>query len=322
MALFKRGLTHPQAVVLMVVVTLLWSIAGVVSRHLESARAFEVTFWRSATNAVALGLLLAWLKGPRELLHGLRHGGATLWWSGACWTVMFTAFMVAMSLTTVANVLITMSLAPLFTALIARVFLGHRLATRTWVAIVVAGAGIAWMYAAEVAGGDARHLQGTLVALSVPVAGATMWTLLQAQARRQASGRASGDGDMTPGVLLGAIGSSLITLPLSVPFQASAHDVGLLAMLGVVQLAIPCVLAVAAGKVLKAPEASLLGLLEILFGVAWTWLGSSESPTPAVIGGGTLVIAALATNELIALRQREGERPGPTAGDETAPPLA
>ena len=39
----------------------------------------------------------------------------------------------------------------------------------------------------------------------------------------------------------------------------------------------------AAGKTLKAPEASLLGLLEILFGVAWTWLGSSESPTPAVI---------------------------------------
>ena len=84
MALFKRGLTHPQAVVLMVVVTLLWSIAGVVSRHLESARAFEVTFWRSAANAVALGLLLAWLKGPRELLASLRHGGATLWWSGAC----------------------------------------------------------------------------------------------------------------------------------------------------------------------------------------------------------------------------------------------
>jgi drug/metabolite transporter (DMT)-like permease len=320
--LFKRGLTHPQAVVLMVVVTLLWSIAGVVSRHLESARAFEVTFWRSAANAVALGLMLAWLKGPRALLASLRHGGATLWWSGACWTVMFTAFMVAMSLTTVANVLITMSLAPLFTALIARVFLGHRLAGRTWAAIVVAGVGIAWMYAAEVAGGDARHLTGTLVALSVPVAGATMWTLLQAQARRQAAGTTQGDGDMTPGVLLGAVGSALLTLPLSFPFQASAHDVGLLAMLGVVQLAIPCVLAVAAGKVLKAPEASLLGLLEILFGVAWTWMGSSESPTPAVIGGGSLVIAALAANELIALRQREGGRPAGAAGDETAPPLA
>ena len=77
-------------------------------------------------------------------------------------------------------------------------------------------------------------------------------------------------------------------------------------MLGVVQLAIPCVLAVAVGKVLKAPEASLLGLLEILFGVAWTWMGSSEAPTPAVIGGGALVLVALAANEALAQLRAAG----------------
>ena len=38
----------------MVVVTLMWSIAGVVTRHLEAARSFEVTFWRSVFNALAL----------------------------------------------------------------------------------------------------------------------------------------------------------------------------------------------------------------------------------------------------------------------------
>jgi drug/metabolite transporter (DMT)-like permease len=89
-----------------------------------------------------------------------------------------------------------------------------------------------------------------------------------------------------------------------VPFSASGHDIGLLVMLGVIQLAIPCVLAVSVGQVLKAPEASLLGLLEILFGVIWTWLGSSESPTAAVIGGGALVLLALAGNEAMALRER------------------
>jgi drug/metabolite transporter (DMT)-like permease len=57
--------------------------------------------------------------------------------------------------------------------------------------------------------------------------------------------------------------------------------------------------------VLKAPEASLLGLLEILFGVIWTWLGSTESPTAAVIGGGALVLLALAGNEAMALRERQ-----------------
>jgi len=161
------------------------------------------------------------------------------------------------------------------------------------------------MYGSQVANGSGRDLLGTLVALSVPIAGASMWTLLQHNARQHADERS----DMTPAVLMGAVMSTLITLPLSLPFAASAHDIGLLAMLGVVQLAIPCVLAVKAGKTLKAPEASLLGLLEILFGVAWTWLGSSESPTPAVMGGGALVLCALAGNEVLALLQRTEAAP-------------
>jgi hypothetical protein len=83
--------------------------------------------------------------------------------------------------------------------------------------------------------------------------------------------------------------------------KRTAEGSALLVMLGVVQLAIPCVLAVAAGRVLKAPEAALLGLLEIIFGVAWTWLGGNESPTAAVLGGGGLVLLALAGNEAVAL---------------------
>jgi hypothetical protein len=49
--------------------------------------------------------------------------------------------------------------------------------------------------------------------------------------------------DMLPAVLIGALLSSAFTLPMAYPLQASNHDLGLLAMLGVVQLAIPCLLA-------------------------------------------------------------------------------
>lgn len=294
-----RSMTHRQAVATMLLVTLLWSIAGVVTRHLESAAAFELTFWRSAANALALALLLSWPRGPAALWRSVRDGGRAMALSSLCWAVMFTSFMVALTLTTVANVLITMSLAPLFTALIARATLGQRLPLRTWLAILVAGAGIAWMYGAQVGGGSRRDLVGTLVALTVPIAGATMWTLLQHNARSHPGERR----DMTPAVLVGALLSALATLPLAWPLRASGTDVAWLAMLGVVQLAIPCVLAVAAGRVLRAPEASLLGLLEIVFGVAWTWLGTTESPTPAVLGGGALVLGALVANEAVALRR-------------------
>jgi drug/metabolite transporter (DMT)-like permease len=76
-------------------------------------------------------------------------------------------------------------------------------------------------------------------------------------------------------------------------------------MLGVVQLAIPCLLAVTIARSLSAPEMSLLGLLEVVFGVLWAWLGASEAPAGSVIVGGLLVLAALAGNEWLALRERK-----------------
>jgi hypothetical protein len=42
----------------MIGVTLIWSIVGVITRHLELARSFEITSWRSAFNASALVVLL------------------------------------------------------------------------------------------------------------------------------------------------------------------------------------------------------------------------------------------------------------------------
>lgn len=289
-----RVLSYRQAVATMVVATLMWSIAGVVSRQLETARSFEVTFWRSAFTALSLLILLPATQG-RVVFTRIRQGGRALWLSGACWSVMFTAFMVALTLTTVGNVLVTMAVGPLFTALVARVAIGHRLATRTWLAIVVAGAGIAWMY-----GGQASSDQflGTAVALCVPVAAAINWTVVQ---RSQASGH---DIDLVPAVLIGALISAAVTLPLAWPLRASAHDLGLLAILGLVQLAIPCVLAVRCARVLQAPEVSLLALLEVIFGIALAWLGAGETPDTRVLLGGALVIGALVTNEWLGWKEK------------------
>jgi drug/metabolite transporter (DMT)-like permease len=292
-------MTHRQAVWVMVAAALMWSIAGVVTRHLQSAQSFEVTFWRSAFNALALVLLLSALRGPRVLWASLRGGGKALWVSGMCWAVMFTAFMLALTLTTVANVLVTMALGPLLTALLSRSLLGHRLPTRTWLAIALAGVGIAWMYGHQVSAGNARQLLGTAVAVCVPVAAAVNWTLLQ-----HMRGQQGGGADMLPAVLVGAVLSAAITLPLALPFAASRVDVSLLALLGVVQLAIPCLMAVAAARVLSGPEASLLALLEVVCGVLWAWLGAGEAPSSAVLGGGALVLLALVGDALKAPAHR------------------
>jgi drug/metabolite transporter (DMT)-like permease len=288
-------LTHGLAVWTMVGVTALWSMAGVVTRHLEQARSFEVTFWRSFFTVVSLLVILPLWQG-RSVWTRLPLRSRYFWFSGLCWSVMFTAFMVALTLTAVANVLITMAVGPLLTALITRVFLGHRLPARTWGAIVLAGIGIGWMYGSQLSLGDPNFLIGSLVALCVPIAGSVQWTLVQ---KSQSEGQ---NLDLVPSVMLGAILSSLLTLPLSMPFQASAHDVGLLAILGLFQLAIPCALSVVCARVLKAPEVALLALLEIVFGIALAWWGAHEAPQLSVLLGGALVLGALLLNECLGWR--------------------
>jgi drug/metabolite transporter (DMT)-like permease len=289
-------LTHRMAVWVMVGVTALWSMAGVVTRHLEEARSFEVTFWRSFFTVVSLLVILPLWQG-RGVWSRLPWRSPYFCLSGLCWSVMFTAFMVALTLTAVANVLITMALGPLLTALITRVFLGHRLPGRTWLAIVLAGTGIAWMYVSQLSLGDPNFLIGSLVALCVPIAGSVQWTLTQ---KSQSEGQ---NLDLVPSVMLGAFLSTLLTLPLSLPFQASAHDVGWLAVLGLFQLAIPCALSVLCARVLKAPEVALLALLEIVFGIALAWWGAHEAPQLSVLLGGALVLGALLLNEWLGWRQ-------------------
>ena len=278
-------LTRSRAVVLMVLCALLWSSAGVVTRHLESARSFEVTFWRSFFTVLSLLVILPMVRG-RAVFTQMLKGGPLLWLSGLCWSVMFTAFMVALTLTSVANVLVTLALGPLLTALSARIFTSHRIPGRTWLAIALAGVGIVWMYGGQT--DVSAQLTGTLVALLVPIAAACNWTVVQ---HSQAQGQKI---DLIPAVLVGALMSSLLTLPLAWPLAATPHDIALLGLLGLTQLA----------SVLKAPEISLLALLEIIFGILLVWVGAGEAPGNSVLYGGALVISALAMNEMMGWKNK------------------
>jgi len=287
-------LSHGKAIALMVLCPLLWSTAGVVTKQLNSAHSFEVTFWRSFFTAVSLLFLLpatrsfAWYKA-------VPWRSPALWVSSVCWGVMFTAFMMAMVLTTVANTLVTLSIGPLLTALVSRLVTRQPLPTRTWIAIGLAALGIGYMFGSQFAIGQPNDIVGCSIALLVPICASIMWT----NSQRQQTGAAL---DLIPCVFIGACLSSLATLSLSLPFQASAHDVAWLAFLGLFQLAIPCSLAVIAARVLKAAEVSLLALLEIVFGITWAWVFVGETPSHQVLIGGALVLAALLGNVLFGLK--------------------
>jgi drug/metabolite transporter (DMT)-like permease len=286
----RDPVAHRRAIALMIVAPLLWSIAGVVTRHLDSAGRWEVTFWRSLfAAAFVLAALLA-TRGARAW-DAVRATGGYGVLSGAMWAIMFVAFMLALMTTTTANTLIVNSITPLVTALLARAVLRTRIAPHTWAAIVLAIAGMLWMFGSGFSGGEPRHLAGMLIALAVPLAAAVNLVTLKHAGRSV---------DLIPAVLLGAVFSAAITLPFALPFAASAHDVFLLALLGCLQLGLPCMLMVRASPHLSAPEISLLAMLEVVLGPLWAWLGAGEAPALATLAGGAVVIAALILNELTA----------------------
>ncbi len=282
----------------MVLTATLWSTAGVVTRHLapqlQVEGRFEITFWRSLFAALFVAGYLLLVR--RDGLRGVRSAGWPGVVSGCMWAVMYTCFMLALTLTTVANTLLVMSVGPLVTAVLTRIVLRTPVAPRTWIAIAAATAGMAWMFARGEAleAGGASHLLGMLIAFAVPLAAAVNLVTLQKTRARV---------DLIPAVFLGGAISAALTLALALPLRASASDIALLALLGCFQLGLPCMLMVIAARHLSAPEISLLALLEVMLGPLWAWLGAGEVPAPATLAGGAVVLSALVLNEVAALRR-------------------
>jgi drug/metabolite transporter (DMT)-like permease len=266
----------------------LWSTAGVVTRHIERAQPSEQVFWRSLFAFVFVLVTIVAVKRENPL-GSIRRAGWAGAVSGAMWATMFTAFLFALSLTTIANALVVMSVSPLLTAVLAWLFLKDPLPLRTWIAALAAAAGIVWMFHSNL---SSHHLLGMLVALVIPVAAAINVVTLRAAAAKL---------DLVPAVMIGGALSCVIALPLALPLQASPKDIALLAFLGFFQLGLPCMLLVLASRALLAPEIALLGLLEVVLGPLWVWLGAGEEPARSTLVGGAVVLGALALNELQAM---------------------
>lgn len=283
--------SHRRAVLLLAFCALCWSIAGVVTRHLERADGFEVTFWRSLFCAITVLAILAWQQRGNPFAPVVGMGWPGLF-SGAMWAVMFTCFMLALTRTSVANTLLVMSIAPLLAALLGRIVLGARVSAPTWAAIVLAGLGIWWMVHEGV---STEGLAGMTIALAVPVAAAINIVTLK---------RIGADVDLAPAVLVGAILSCAATVTLAWPLEASPRDLVLLGLLGSVQLAVPCFLMIRAVRHLAPHEVALIALLEVVLGPVWAWLGAGEAMPAATMQGGLVVLAALIGDTLLGRRAR------------------
>lgn len=287
------GEGHRRGLLLMLGATLCWATAGVLVRSQSVKNGWEVTFWRSLFMVLFMTVVLL-LQYRAQMLRRILAVGLPGLISGALWSIMFVAFIVALSYTTVANTLVLCSISPFMSAIFGWLVLSERVPVRTWVAMAAAFGGMTLMFVDSVGGGGTT---GNLIALAIPICFGLNVTMLR---------RMHADTDMVPTVLVAGLFSCVMTLPFALPFEARGADFPYFVTLGFVQLGLGCLLMVVAARHLKAAEVGLLAVLEIIFGVASTWLLVGEAPTRLALTGGGIVIAALALNEAWRIMRGDG----------------
>jgi drug/metabolite transporter (DMT)-like permease len=269
----------------MVAAELCWSTGGILVRSVTITDAWEVVFWRALFMAAFIGVFLM-VRHRHQAMAQVAAVGLPGVLAGALLASSSFLFILSVMRTTVANALVLMSTSPFVAAVFGRLFLGEHVPRRTYLAMVAGLAGIALMFADTFGSGA---LSGNLLACGVPVVFAANIILL-----RQMGATA----DMVPTVLLAGLIALPVALPMGWPLTASWRDVSVLAVMGVFQLGLGCLLLTWAVPHLSAAEIGLLSLLETTLGPVWVWLGIGERPSDAALFGGVIVITALLANQI------------------------
>ena len=230
--------------------------------RLIDADAWTILFYRGVFVALSRAIFFAVRFGRTAPAH-LMAIGRTGILSGLLAAGSNILFVVSLTLTTAANTLVIVSIAPLFAALHSRIFLKERIAPRTWIAVLVVFIGIAAIFSGSLGGGA---LIGDLCAIGAALFFAGHLTTL----------RYAKHLNMVPSVALGGIFTALAVLPLAAPFAVSAGDLALLAVMGLVMLPVALGLIALGPRLIPAPEVGLLILLESILGPLWVWLVVGE----------------------------------------------
>jgi len=258
--------------------------------RLINVEPWTLLFWRGLLTAVGIGIL-ALIFHRRATARAFRRVGR----SGLMLALIFTgstlSFINALHYTSVANTLVIVSAAPVFAALLSRVFLAERVSRHTWITMAVVIGAVGLTVSGSFGGGS---WIGDLCALATSICVASTFVI-----SRHARAR-----DMTPAMALSGLLTALAALPLAAPATVDARAMALLIMLGLL-LTVAFALLIVGPRYVSAPEVSLLMPLETVLGTGLVWVLLGEQPSVQSILGGFIIIAALSVHSSIALRQAE-----------------
>ncbi len=247
-----------------------------------------ILFWRGLLLSIIVAIGFK-LKCPNEALFRKD-------WRYIRSTCLFglssICFVVAINLTSVANVLVIISVQPLFAAFFSWIFLREKSPLITWIAIVVAMLGIVWVLADSWQG---PHLQGDLLALLCGISLSCKFVNDRAEKRYSMIPTLIGGGLMMSGFALLRSGNILL-----------ADEQWLwTAILCLLIVPAAFILITLGPKRIPAAEVSMLMLLETVIGPLWVWIFLNLAPNAAALQGGSVVIITLIVHTWLRMKMHK-----------------
>lgn len=275
---------HATGIILIALSALLWSFGGTFSRFLTVDSNWTVVFWRSYFATVFLIVFMVIQYGVETTIHMFRNMG----WPGLsvalCFAVASASFVVALSYTSVANILLMQAGVPLIAALMAWALFGEKPSRGTWIAIVAVITGIAVMVSETLGGKVSPMGDGLALLIAFAFSIATVITRRHAEVR------------MLPAVTLGTFIAWMASCGLVSNLVVSLPDMGWLVAFGALNLGLGLAMFAMGARLIPAALAALVGTLEPVLGPLWVWLIHNEVPSQRTIVGGAIVFAALFTH--------------------------
>jgi drug/metabolite transporter (DMT)-like permease len=253
----------------------MWSTAGILIKLLTTRYGMTPGAVACLRSAIG-GLALAWaLPGLRGSPMG-RVGAASV-----LYTIVVGSFVLATAGTTAANAILLQYGYPMLVAVGAVYLFKERLGRRTVAALVLGMAGVATI----LVGSWGPGAQAGLALGAVSAIALAGLTLLQRSIRSGSPVAQSSLYNLVAGALL---------LPLAWgSFDVSAGALLLVAVMGILQLAVPYVLFIRGLRIVPATDVALITIIEPILNPLWVWLGHGEVPHWSTAIGGALILGAL-----------------------------
>ena len=255
------------------------SWGGLIIRSFETNDIWQILLIRSFFFMIALIIFLV-LTYKKNTIAVIKKSGLPAVVAGLFLSLSFVAYIVAMSKTSVANVVFIISTQTIFLAIFGYLFLREKINFKGFVAITLALVGIVVMIGDSVNQGT---LFGNIVAFAIPI----NFTILVMIIRKFPKL------DMVPAIFYSGIFSGLYGLFLSNNMYFSANDLLMGFLLGVPQLAFGFICVTIGTKTTPAVTVGLLMLLETIFAPIWVWIFLNEVPPLSVFTGGAIIIFAV-----------------------------